>query len=125
MGKRSLLGVLLALALVQGASAAGPAAGGKPMFQDNPQHTGLSRYVGPSAAALVARFDTRRPGEQRADIQSAPVVGPDGTIYIGNFSGTLSAFRVPKTVLGVRFGDDRMGLVWQFRGEGLSSFHAT
>src|SRR5262245_5728524 len=125
MGKRSLLGVLLALALVQVASAAGPAAGGKAMFQDNPQHTGLSQYAGPSAAALVGRFDTRQPGEQRADIQSAPVVGPDGTIYIGNFSGTLSAFRVRKTVLGFRFGDDRMDLVWQFRGQGLSSQHAT
>ena len=98
--------------------AAGLANGGKPMFQDNPQHTGVSPYAGPKSARVLGSFDTRQPGDPRADIQSAPAIAPDGTAYIGNFRGTFSAVKaVP--------GGAQMQLVWQFRPAGMNSFHTT
>jgi outer membrane protein assembly factor BamB len=116
---KRLTAALLAAALsVQVASAAGIPTAGKPMFQDNPQHTGLSPYAGPRSARVVATFDTRQPGDPRADIQSAPAIGPDGTIYLGNFRGTFSAVRLPPS-------GSQMQLVWQFRPPGMNSFHTT
>src|SRR5439155_13815439 len=114
---RLLVGLLFALVLTGTASAAPPATGGKPMFQDNPQHTGLSPYAGPRNPHVVGSFDTRQAGDARADVQSASAIGPDGTVYLGNFRGTFSAARA--TASGA------MELVWQFRPMGMNSFHAT
>src|SRR5207253_4550506 len=99
---RVLRGVLAAGVLAAAVTSAGLAApgdalapGGKPMFQDNPQHTGQSRYAGPRLPSLIARFDTRENGQARADIQSAIAVGADGTAYVTNFRGGLFALRAP------------------------------
>ncbi len=110
--------VLAAALSFQVASAAGIPSAGKPMFQDNPQHTGVSPYAGPQNPRVVATFDTRVNGDPRADIQSAPAVGADGTIYIGNFRGTFTAVRVAPA-------GSQMQLVWRFQQPGLNSFHTT
>jgi len=56
------------------------------MFQHDSSHTGQSDFAGPGPFALVRwTFDTGGP------IYSSPVLGEDGTIYIGSDSGKLFA----------------------------------
>ena len=59
-----------------------------PMFQKDAQHSGQSAYPGPGPSAIVKwTFDTGGP------IYSSPVLGADGTIYIGSDSGKLFALK--------------------------------
>ena len=87
------------------------------------QRTGRSPYVGPADPILLRSFDsaalpTQAPGDPRSEIQSSAAVGPDGTIYLGNFPGNLMAFRDT--------GDgSQLELLWRFHPEGASSFHTT
>lgn len=102
---------------------AGPPLAGKPMYQMDPRHTGRSPYNGPRRPVLLrtfltGSFPTQDPLTQRADIQSSAAIGPDGTIYIGNFPGNLFALRDPGA-------GDRLEVVWRFHPPGASSLHAT
>lgn len=49
-----------------------------PAFHGNPQHTGYSTAVGPNLPALKWKLDLG------GAILSSPVLGPDGTIYLGS-----------------------------------------
>jgi outer membrane protein assembly factor BamB len=98
---------------------------GRLMYQMTPQHTGRSPFAGPRQPVLHRSFDTANPGFQttepgdpRPEIQSSAAVGPDGTIYIGNFPGNLFALRDPGS-------GDTLELLWRFHPAGASSFHAT
>jgi outer membrane protein assembly factor BamB len=89
----------------------------------DPQHTGRSPHAGPRQAVLLRTFDTARvetpdPGDPRPEIQSSAAIGPDGTIYIGNFPGNLFALRDPGR-------GDTLEVLWRFHPTGASSFHAT
>jgi outer membrane protein assembly factor BamB len=93
------------------------------MYQMDPQHTGRSPHAGPLRAVLLrtfdsARVDTPEPGDPRVEIQSSAAVAPDGTIYIGNFLGSLFALRDPGS-------GDALQVSWRFHPPGASSFHAT
>src|SRR5437899_7125726 len=55
-----------------------------PMFHQNPQHTGLSSFVGPSTPILKWKFTTLGP------VISSPAIA-SGTIYIGSVDGNLYA----------------------------------
>jgi outer membrane protein assembly factor BamB len=97
--------------------------GGRPMYQMNAQHTGISPYVGPSSPRLLRSFDSaamavQNPGDPRPEIQGSAAIGPDGTIYVGTFRGTLLALRDPGT-------GEQLELQWSFHPEGASSFHTT
>src|SRR6266851_8075582 len=103
-----------------------PVAAGKPMYQQDAQHTGRSPYAGPRQASLLRRFDTSLPqnlppdaATPRADFQSSSAIGPDGTIYIANFPGMLFALRDNPAAR------DQLELVWRFHPPNASSFHAT
>jgi outer membrane protein assembly factor BamB len=93
------------------------------MYQMDPQHTGRSAYAGPRTPVLLQSFDmkkieTREPGDPRPEIQSSAAIGPDGTIYIGDFTGNLAALtRAPD--------GNALSLSWRFHPLGASSFHAT
>ena len=55
-----------------------PIAQGPPtQYRGDRRHTGRSPYQGPAAARLLWAFDTG------GRVQAQPVVGPDGTIYVG------------------------------------------
>src|SRR5207248_6579706 len=91
----------------------------------DPQHTGRSPHAGPRQARLIRQVDTTNPGvettdpgDPRPEIQSSAAIGPDGTIYIGNFPGNLFALRDPGS-------GDRLDLLWRFHPPGASPFHTT
>jgi outer membrane protein assembly factor BamB len=100
---------------------------GKPMYQQDAQHTGRSPTAGPrQQPGLVRRFDTALPQNlpaesvtPRADFQSSSAIGPDGTIYIANFPGALFALRDSPSAR------DQLEVVWRFHPPTSSSFHAT
>jgi outer membrane protein assembly factor BamB len=105
--------------------AGSPSIVGKPMYQVDAIHTGRSSSAGPTQLALRRSFDTAQPQflppdalTPRADIQSSSVIGPDGTIYIGNFVGWLFALRNGTA-------PNELALAWNFRPEGGSPLHAT
>lgn len=56
----------------------GPTASAWPLFQHDAQHTGRSEVYGPSCNHVVWRWS----GSD--EFLSAPTVGADGTVYIGN-----------------------------------------
>ncbi len=98
---------------------------GRLMYQMDPQHTGRSPFTGPRQPVLRRTFDTTNPGfetvepgDPRSEIQSSAAVGPDGTIYIGNFPGNLFALQDSGS-------NDLLKLLWRFHPAGASSFHAT
>jgi outer membrane protein assembly factor BamB len=103
------------------------AAAGKPMYQQDAQHTGRSPYAGPrQQPRLLRRFDTSLPANMpadpiipRDDFQSTSAIGPDGTIYIANFPGMLFALKNSATA------SDALDVVWRFHPPGAGSFHAT
>ena len=110
-----------------GSPGASPAAlapvAGKPMYQMDPRHSGRSPYAGPRRADLLRTFEsgqypTPEPATPRPDIQSSSVIGPDGTIYIGNFPGNLFALRDPG-------GGDELEVLWRFHPPGATPLHAT
>jgi large repetitive protein len=87
------------------------------------QHSGRSPYAGPAQPVLLRSFDsaslpTQSPGDPRPEIQSSAAIGPDGTIYLGNFPGNLMALRDPGT-------GGQLELLWRFHPQGASSFHTT
>ena len=107
---------------------AGGAVAGKPMYQMDALHTGRSPHTGPRRLGLLRSFDTtaaaNRPPDQATvtspDIQSSTAIGPDGTIYIGTFSGWTYALKDSSSA------QDRLDMVWRFRPpEGGSPAHAT
>ena len=61
-----------------------------PMFRHDPQHTGRSPYKGNEINMFKWKFSTRS-NEISGNIDSSPVIGPDGTIYVlaGSFCGPL------------------------------------
>jgi outer membrane protein assembly factor BamB len=96
---------------------------GRAMYQVDPQHTGRSPHAGPRQAQLLrafesAKFETPEPGDPRPEIQSSAAIGPDGTIYLGNFPGTLFALRDPGR-------GEALEVLWRFHPTGASSFHTT
>jgi outer membrane protein assembly factor BamB len=105
-------------------SAGGQAGGaGKPMFQMDAQHSGRSPNAGPRKLTLLRTFDmmqveTPQPGLNTPQIQSSSVIGPDGTIYIGNFAGNLMALHDPGS-------GPTLELRWRFHPPGASSLHGT
>jgi len=93
------------------------------MYQMDPQHTGRSPHAGPRQLVLLRSFDTANvetadPGDPRPNIESSAAIGPDGTIYIGNFPGNLFALRDPGN-------GDRLEMLWRFHPPRASSFHST
>jgi outer membrane protein assembly factor BamB len=66
--------------VTQAISASGLADTAWPMFRHDPQHTGRSPYLGPTNRSLKWAYTTG------GDFTSFPVVGADGTIYIGSDS---------------------------------------
>jgi len=95
----------------------------KYMYQMDPQHLGRTSFTGPRQAALLRSFDantieTTEPGDPRPEFQSAPAIGADGTIYIGNFPGNMMALRDPGN-------GSSLELVWKFHPPGASSYHTT
>jgi outer membrane protein assembly factor BamB len=81
-----ILAILLSLFISPRNSQAGLASSPWPMFQHDSSHTGQSDFAGPGPFALVRwTFDTGGP------IYSSPVLGEDGTIYIGSDSGKFFA----------------------------------
>lgn len=62
-------------------SGAGLAKSAWPKFRANAGNTGLSPYAGPQTATLKWVFDT---GDR---VLSNPVMGADGTVYVGCYSG--------------------------------------
>ncbi len=58
-----------------------------PVFQQNPQHTGQSPISGPTAPGTAVWWVYK--GQQQ--LRSAPSVGEDGTIYLGNGKAPLCA----------------------------------
>ena len=59
-----------------------------PMFRGNPLHTGVSAYTGSGVNTLKWKYKTNDDGH---NINSSPVIGADGTIYIGCEDKTLYA----------------------------------
>ncbi len=57
-----------------------------PMFHDNVRHTGLSPYVGSQTGSLKWKFQTGG-----KIFGSSPVIGSDGTVYIGSGDDYLYA----------------------------------
>ena len=57
---------------------AGTAAADLPAYHGNAQHTGYSTALGPQSPVLKWRLDLS------GEVISSPVVGPDGTIYLGS-----------------------------------------
>lgn len=105
--------------------AAGGVAAGKPMYQQDPVHTGRSPHAGPRRAQLARTFDTGQPQFRPADaaaptpdIQSSVAVAPDGTIYATNFPGFLFALKDGAS-------RDALDLAWSFRPAGSSPRHST
>lgn len=92
------------------------------MFQMNAQHAGLAPYAGPRQANVIRTFSLPAPQETPApppmDVQSEAAIGPDGTIYLGNFPGYLVALRDPGS-------GDSLELAWRFHPQGASSWHQT
>lgn len=99
---------------------------GRAQYAGDAQHTGRSPHSGPTQPPKLLRtFDTINPGVElvepgfdKIDLQSSAAIGPDGTIYIGNFPGHLLALRDPG--LG-----DKLELAWRFHPPGGSSWHTT
>jgi large repetitive protein len=96
------------------------------MYQQDAQHTGRSPYAGPRQATLLRRFDAAAPENMpadalipRSDYQSSSVIGPDGTIYVGNFPGVLFALRDSPSAR------DQLEVAWRFHPPASSSLHAT
>jgi outer membrane protein assembly factor BamB len=96
------------------------------MYQMDPQHTGRSPHAGPRTLAALRTFDTNQPQflpddapNHAPDFQSAPAVGPDGTIYIGFHGGTFFALRDSPSAR------DRLDLAWSFHAQAASSWAAT
>jgi outer membrane protein assembly factor BamB len=92
------------------------------MYQVDPQHTGRSLHSGPRRAVLAGSFDTstfptEAPLNPRDDIQGSAAIGPDGTIYIGNFPGNLFALRDGS--------GDQLEVAWRFHPPEASPLHAT
>lgn len=105
------------------AAAASPEQGGRPMFQMNAQHTGRSPYARPRKPVLLQTYQLPVPAESTPapppmDVQSEAAIGPDGTIYIGNFPGYLVALRRASS-------GDQLSMVWRFHPAGASSWHST
>lgn len=106
-----------------GISSSTGASAGKLMYQMDPQHTGRSPHRGPRQAKVLRTFDTLsvntpNPGDPRPNIESSAAIGPDGTMYLGNFPGNMLALRDPGS-------GDSLQLLWSFHPPGASSFHAT
>jgi len=59
-----------------------------PMFRGNPLHTGVSAYNGSDVNTLKWKFKTNDNADK---INSSPVIGTDGTIYIGCDDNALYA----------------------------------
>ena len=49
-----------------------------PMFHHDARHTGLSPYAGPKKGVLAWGYETG------SDVDSSPVIGPDGRVYVGS-----------------------------------------
>lgn len=109
-------------------SGAGGAAGpvvGRPMYQMDAQHTGRSPHAGPRRARLLARFDLASPelhvadpATSAMDVQSSAAIGPDGTIYISDLPGTLSALAYPGK-------GDTFKAQWRFHPPRATALHAS
>jgi len=101
---------------------------GKPMYQMDPLHTGRSPHMGPRRLGLLRTFNTTAPENRppdlaqitTPDIQSSTAVAPDGTIYLGTFSGWTYALKDSPSA------SDRLDMAWRFRPqEGGTPAHAT
>ena len=62
-----------------------PTAAPWPMFQHDPRHTGQSEYLGPQTNHLKWSFDAG------FRINSSPIIGSDGIIYVGSENGKFYA----------------------------------
>ena len=67
-----------ALSLLVALLSAGTAGAELPAYHGNAQHTGYSTARGPASPALKWRLDLS------GEVISSPVVGPDGTVYLGS-----------------------------------------
>ncbi|MGE3635756.1 MAG: PQQ-binding-like beta-propeller repeat protein, partial [Sandaracinaceae bacterium] len=73
-----------------------------PMFMGGPTHAGRSERRGPAHAPQVAW--THRTG---ARVFASPVVGPDGTVYVGSLDRTFRAIAADGTLRWRYTGQDR------------------
>ncbi|MCC6872762.1 MAG: PQQ-like beta-propeller repeat protein [Sandaracinaceae bacterium] len=81
-----------------------PIAEGPPIqYRGDRRHTGRSPYQGPAAARLLWAFDTG------GRVQAQPVVGPDGTIYVGTLQHRFFGVRPDGSE---RFARDLFAEVW-------------
>ena len=98
----SVVVLLLAAAVVRAVPSAMPARAGRsaaaespwPMFGHDARHTGRSPYVGPAWPRLKWRYQISCCRE----VKSSPVIGADGTVYIGSYDGSLYALRPDGTL---------------------------
>ena len=63
-----------------------------PMLQGSAQHTGLSPFLGPSAASLKWRYRVGAP------VRLGPVIAGDGTVYVASDSGYVYSLRPDGTL---------------------------
>jgi len=98
---------------------------GWPMYQGEPLHLGRSAYRGPRQPMLIRSFDPfadrylpPRPGNAGQNIQSSPIISPDGGIYISTFQSTVMALRDPGS-------GPELQLSWLFQPDGQTGRHGT
>ncbi len=95
---------------------------GKPQLQEDAQHTGRSPYAGPRQLQVARSFQAVVPSDPATssgnnDVQSDLVIGPDGTIYLSTFPGS---------VLALADGSgSTLALKWQFHQPKASGFHSS
>jgi len=81
-----------------------------PMFHQNPQHTGLSPYAGPSIPSLAWSYQGDR-------MSSSPAIGSDGKVYIGSSkSETIDGYSY---YYGYLYSvNSNASLVWSYQSGG-------
>lgn len=72
------------------AAAIGPARSPWPMYRGTLGRTGRSEHAGPKSGRVRWVFSTGRQG-QDGGIETDPVIGPDGTVYLGANNGIFYA----------------------------------
>jgi outer membrane protein assembly factor BamB len=95
------------------------------MYQMDPQHTGRSPHAGPRRLTLLRSFNAGDPSLRPADtlipsfdVQSATIVGSDGTIYVTTLGGQVFALRDGSAA-------NQLDLAWRFHPPMGSPFHAS
>ncbi len=98
----TLFFLVFVLGICGAASATGLADSPQPKFHHDNKNTGKSEYKGPQTNNVKWKFDTG------SSIGTEPVIGSDGTIYIGTYDSKLYALNPNGTVK------------WNYTGTGMA-----